>query len=107
MVNCEIYEDIGKGQCNKQKYRIWSLWKRESSLLYWYVILFDSTYNAWMDMSAVESVKKENELTDKAIDIRKLANYKELKSTDIIFNRDNVVVPLIKEAVRKGYVKPV
>lgn len=44
MADCEIHEDIGKGQCEKRVYRIWSIFKRESPLLYWYLVLYDDTY---------------------------------------------------------------
>lgn len=33
MADCEIHEDIGKGQCEKRVYRIWSIFKRESFTL--------------------------------------------------------------------------
>ena len=103
MVDCEIYEDIGKGQCEKRSYRIWTIFKRESTLLYWYLILYDDTYYEKCDKHEVD----EDALTNEAIDIRKLPNYQDITGTDIIFHRKERVVPLIKEAVRKGYVRPV
>ena len=51
---------------------------------------------------------KENEekLMNQATDIRKLANYKELEISKILFRRKEVIVPLIKEAIKAGYIQP-
>lgn len=49
---------------------------------------------------------REDEITNKAIDIRALPNYKELSPTDILFHRKDTVALMIKEAVRKGYIQP-
>ncbi|MDU3180460.1 MAG: hypothetical protein E6686_03540 [Lachnospiraceae bacterium] len=103
MANCEIYEEIGKGQCEKKAYRIWTIFKRESTLLYWYLVLYDDTYYEKFGNGEMD----EDALTNMAIDIRKLPNYKDISGIDILFHRKESVVPLIKEAVRKGYIKPV
>ena len=104
---CEICESIGKGQLNKESYRIWTIWKRESVLAYWYVVLYDSAYRKTYDMTSLEEVERVmDEWTDKAVDIRTLPNYKELSGGEILFNRKRAVVPLIREAVRKGYIVP-
>lgn len=103
MVDCEIYEEIGKGQCKKKAYRIWTIFKRESTQLYWYLVMYDDTYYEKFSNGDVD----EDTLTNEAIDIRKLPNYQEISAVDIMFHRKESVVPLIKEAVRKGYIKPV
>lgn len=103
MADCEIYEDIGKGQCEKRVYRIWSIFKRESPLLYWYLVLYDDTYYEKFGNGEVD----EGALINEAIDIRKLPNYREIAGANIIFHPKESVVPLIKESVRKGYIKPV
>lgn len=107
MVDCGIYEDIGKGQYKKQGYRIWSILDGESVLSYWYVVMFDSTYSKLAEINDMDELnKKLDELTNKAIDIRKLENYTVLKGTEIIFHRKEKIVPMIKEAVRKGCIIP-
>lgn len=98
---------LARDNIKKQSYKIWSILKRESVLSYWYVVMFDSTYSKLTDIDDIEELNKIfNELTDKAIDIRELENYKEIKGSEIIFHRKEKVVPIIKEAVKKGYIMP-
>ena len=114
MVGCCIYEDIYKGQYNKQKYRIWTIMGRESELSYWYVVMYDSTYNkeyyecnieySEIDIDIAEI---DDRITNQAIDIRKLPNYKDMSVLEILHYRKIVIIPLIKEALKKGYIKPI
>ena len=106
MHQCEIYEEIGKGQCKKQPYNIYTIMGRESLLSYHYAVLYDHTFNEWNNLPKKEYEERQNEITDQSLDIRKLENYKPLKSVDILFRRVEMVVPIIKEAIRKGYAKP-
>lgn len=107
MKDCMMIESIGKGQCKKKEYYIWTVFDGQSTLCYWYVVMSDDTYcNHFEKKSGEELAKIEDEITNKAIDIRNLPNYKKLSPTDILFHRKDTVVPMIKEAVRKGYVQP-
>lgn len=99
-----IYESIGSGQCNKKPYSIWSIFNRESTLMYWYLILFNDSYYSLCNNENRHF--KEKELVGKAVDIRTLPNYKGISGTEIIFHTKDKVIPLIKEAVRKGYIVP-
>lgn len=93
---------IGRGQYHNRKYEIWSIFDRQSTLLYWYVIAFaDKT-------ETIEGMQHLNKNINKyEIDIRTLPNYKQPAFYDIIRNPQKVITPIIKEAVRKGYIKPV
>ena len=106
MVGCCLYEDIYKGQLNKQKYRIWSIMGRESELAYWYVVMFDSTYDKEFSAENIDLDEVDDRVTNQAIDIRKLPNYKNLTIIEILRHRETFVVPLIKEALKMGYIKP-
>ena len=106
MVNCCLYEDIYKGQFKNQKYRIWSVMGRESVLAYWYVVMYDTTYDQEYCSENIDLKSIDDKITDQAIDIRKLPNYKETSFHKILYYRKNIVAPLIKEALKKGYTKP-
>jgi len=106
MINCSLYEDIYKGQIDKKKYRIWTIMGRESALSYWYVIMSDETYEKEYDRKDVNLATVDDKITDQAIDIRKLPNYSLLTNTEILFERKKVV-PIIKEALKAGYIKPI
>lgn len=107
MVNNHIYEAFYKGQFKKQKYRIWSIMGMFSVSLYLYVVMYDTTCDReyeCVDIIDIESVN--DKITNQAIDIRTLPNYTKLSFDDILFNRNEVIVPLIREALKKGYIKP-
>lgn len=106
MVNCSLCEDIYKGQFKKQKYRIWSVMGRECELAYWYVVMLDSTYDKEFGAENVNLKEVDDRVTNQAVDIRKLPNYKEMGSLEIFHYRKSLVVPLIKEALKIGYIKP-
>ena len=106
MINCSLYEEIYKGQFQKQKYTIWSIMGRESELAYWYVVMFDKTYKEVYCSENIDLDKIDDKITDKAIDIRKLPSYKEASILEIFHYRKVLVVPLIKEAIKKGDIKP-
>lgn len=106
MVNCCLYEDIYKGQFKNQKYRIWSVMGRESVLAYWYVVMYDTTYAQEYCSENIDLKSIDDKITNQAIDIRKLPNYKETSSLEIIHYGKIIVAPLIKEALKKGYIKP-
>lgn len=106
MVNCCLYEDIYKGQFNNQKYRIWSVMGRESVLTYWYVVMYDTTYKQEYCSENIDLKSIDNKITNQAIDIRKLPNYEDTSSLEILHYRNRIVAPLIKEALKKGYIKP-
>lgn len=106
MVNCCLCEDIYKGQFKKQKYRIWSVMGRESVLMYWYVVMYDTTYKQEYFSENIDFKSVDDRITNQAIDIRKLPNYKETSSLEILYNNKNIVA-LIKEALNKNYIKPI
>lgn len=106
MVNCCLYEDIYKGQFKNQKYKIWSVMGRESVLAYWYVVMYDTTYEQEYCSEKTDLESIDDKITNQAIDIRKLPNYKETSSLEILHCRKIIVAPLIKEALNKGYIKP-
>lgn len=106
MVNCCLYEDIYKGQFKNQKYRVWSVMGRESVLAYWYVVMYDTTYKQEYCSENIDLESIDDKVTNQAIDIRKLPNYKETSSLEILHYRKSIVAPLIKEAINKGYIKP-
>ena len=107
MVNCNIEEPIAKFQHKKKQYVICPIFDGESLLAYWYCVLSKETYDVLQHSeTAEEYVSFEQELLNKAIDIRKLQNYKKLSISKIIFNRKELIVPLIKEAVKTGFVIP-
>lgn len=105
MQNCYIYEDFYKGQYKKQKYRIWSVMGRESILAYWYVVMFEVTYEKEYGSAHIDLESVDDKITNKAIDIRKLPNYKKVDSIGILYNRKEIIVPIIKEAIQKGYIE--
>jgi len=114
VVNCCIYEDIYKGQYKNQKYRIWSVMGREGVLAYWYVVMYDSTFdkeytqpNIDYPEIDIDMQEVDDKITNLAIDIRKLPNYKNITPTEIIHYRKTLVVPLIKEAIKKGDITPI
>lgn len=106
MVNCCLYEDIYKGQFKNQKYRIWSVLGRESVLAYWYVVMYDATYKQKYCSENIDLKSIDDQITNQAIDIRKLPNYKEINSLELLHYRKSIVASLIKEALKKGYIKP-
>jgi len=106
MVDCSLYEDIYKGQFKNQKYRIWSIMGRESVLAYWYVVMFDSSYNKEFGAENIDLKDVDNRVTNHAVDIRKLPNYKEISPLEILHYRKIIIAPLIKEALSKGYISP-
>lgn len=106
MVNNYIYEDFYKGQFKKQKYRIWSIMGRESVSLYWYVVMYDTTYKREYECAGIDIKSVDDKITNQAIDIRTLPNYTKFSFSDILFNRNEVIVPLIREALKKGFIKP-
>lgn len=102
-----IYEKIAQGQCDKRPYGIWSIFHREDTLVYWYVVMFDDTYDKWATTPNEKKRKKiEQEFLCKATDIRNLDNYEKMGCVDAFLHRKDKVIPMIKEAVRKGYIKP-
>jgi hypothetical protein len=105
MVNCCIHEDIYKGQIDKKKYRIWTVMGRESTLSYWYVVMSDETYEKEYNHENVDLESIDDKITDQAIDIRKLSNYIPLSNSEILFNRKQTIIPIIREALKAGYVK--
>lgn len=107
MVNCCICEDIYKGQFKKQKYRIWSVMGRESVLSYWYVVMYDTTFNQKYNIENVDLKKVNDEITNQAIDIRTLPNYKQVSGLEILHYGKTIVAPMIKEAIKKGYIHPI
>ena len=106
MVGCCLYEDIYKGKFNKQKYRIWSVKGRESVLAYWYVVMYDSTYKQEYCSENIDLERVDDKITNHAIDVRKLPNYKRTSTLEIFHYRQTIIVPLIKEALNQGYIKP-
>ena len=106
MINCCIYEDICKGQFHNQKYRIWSVMGRESVLAYWYVVMYDTTYKQEYCSENIDIESIDDKITNQAIDIRTLPNYQETSSLEILHYRKTIIPPLIKEALKKGYIKP-
>lgn len=109
MVNCYLYEDIYKGQFKKQRYRVWSVMGRESVLAYWYVVMYDTTYKQVYCSENTENIdlkSLDDKITNQAIDIRKLPNYKKTSVLEILHYRQTFIAPLIKEALNKGYIKP-
>ena len=106
MVNCCLYEDIYKGQFKNQKYRIWSVMGRESVLAYWYVVMYDTTYKQEYCSENIDLKSIDDKITNQAIDIRKLPNYKEINSLENLHYRKSIVASLIKEALKQGYIKP-
>lgn len=106
MKNCCIYEDIYRGQVHNQKYRIWSVMGRENLLTYWYVVMYDTTYEQEYCSKNVNLEYVDDKITNQAIDIRTLPNYKEVNSIEILHYRRTIVASLIKEALKKGYIKP-
>ena len=106
MVNCCLCEDIYKGQFKNQKYRIWTIMGRESELAYWYVVMFDTTYGKEFGTENIDIKDVNDRVTNQAVDIRKLPNYKALSAIEIFHCRKTLVVPLIKEALKTGYIKP-
>lgn len=115
MLDTFIRRQIGTGQCNNQKYLIYSIYK-QSTLIYWYVVILEETLNDIIDDWYYktnktgfynETRKLESVLTDFSIDIRTLPNYKDEKVLFWKPERNKWIVHLIKEAVRKKYIKPV
>lgn len=109
MKNCTIVEPLSILQYKQKKYVICPIHDREGVLVYWYSVLSKETYDKLMNSDTAEEYEKyEDELTNKATDIRKLLNFDEgITMTQILFHRKEVIVPLIREAVRKEYVKPI
>lgn len=109
MHNCTIEEPLVKLQYQKKPYMICPIHDGQSLLLYWYCVISKNTYENLNKCENIEAYEKlEDELTNKAVDIRKLENYdKELTGTNIIFQRKELIVPLIREAVRQGYIRPI
>lgn len=106
MKDCCLYEDIYKGQFKKNKYRIWSVMGRESVLAYWYVVMYDSTYIQEYCSDNIDLGRVDDKITNQAIDIRKLPNFKTTSTLEILHYRNTIIVPLVKEALNKGYIKP-
>ena len=119
MINCNIEEPIAKFQYKKNQYVICPIYGRESLLAYWYCVLSKETYNALQCCESWEEYEKfEQKLLNEAIDIRKLQNYKDLSIPQTEFNRkglfipfgrkdrEEFVVPLIKDAVKAGFIMP-
>lgn len=107
MVDCCLYEDIYKGQFKNQKYRIWSIMGRESVLAYWYVVMYDETYDQEYGSQDVDLKSVDDRITNQAIDIRLLPNFKEVTILEIMSCRKKIVAPLIKEALRVGSINPI
>jgi hypothetical protein len=107
MVDCEICEDIYSGQYKKRKYRIWTILGREGTLMYWYVIMYDDTYEKEYCNPDTQFEKVNDMLTNQAIDIRKLLNYVEMNTINILVDRKNTVIPIIKDAIKSGYINPI
>lgn len=108
MMNCTIEEPLSILQYQKESYMICPIHDGQSLLTYWYSVLSKETYKKLLNSETVYDYEKfEDELTDKAIDIRKLKNYNtEVTMSQILFKRKEVIVPIIREAVRKGYIQP-
>lgn len=108
MHNCILEEPLAKLHYKRILYVICPIRKGENLLSYWYSVLSKETYEQLVYSNTVEEYEKyENELTDKAIDIRKLKNYDaSISMTQIFFHRKEIIVPLIREAIRKEYIKP-
>lgn len=107
MINCSLCEDIYKGQFLKQKYRIWSVMGREGVLAYWYVVMYDTTYEKKYNSANIDLEMVDDKITNLAIDIRKLPNYKKVSALEILHYRKVIIAPLIKEALKNGYIKPI
>lgn len=106
MTGCCLHEDIYKGQIKNQKYRIWSITGRESELAYWYVVMFDSTYDKEFGAENIDIEEVDDRVTNQAVDIRKLPNYKQSSPLEILHYGKIIAAPLIIEALRTGYIKP-
>ena len=104
MVNCCLCEDIYRGQFKNQKYRIWTIMGRESELAYWYVVMSDLTYNKEFGAENIDWKEVNDKVTNQAVDIRKLPNYKDISSLEILHYRKTLIVPLIKEALKSGFI---
>lgn len=79
---------------------------RESVLAYWYVVMYDETYKQEYCFENIDLESIDDKITNQAIDIRKLPNYKETSALEILHYRKRIIAPLIKEALHKGYIKP-
>lgn len=107
MINCNIEEPIAKFQCKKKQYIICPIFDGESLLAYWYCVLSKETYDTLQHSETIEEFERlEHKLLNNAIDIRKLQNYKKLSISQIIFNRKELIVPLIKDTVKAGFIIP-
>ena len=107
MENCVIEEPLAKLQCKKKQYVICPIHDGESLLAYWYCVISKETYTLLQQSETMDAFRKlEQDLLDKAIDIRKLQNYSKLSISQIIFKRKELIAPLIKEAVRTELITP-
>lgn len=107
MINCNIEEPIAKFQHKKKQYVICPIYDGESLLAYWYCVLSKETYDTLQHSETMNIFEKfEQELLNVAIDIRKLSNYKKLSISQIVFHRKELIVPLIKDAIKAGFIIP-
>lgn len=98
----KIYKEIGNGQYQDENYTIWNIFHDDHIMMCWYVVVLESRLKKKGGRKEINA-----DVFGKAFDIRELPNYNILDDW-MMFPccTQGVVVPLIKEAVEKGYIKP-
>ena len=97
----KIYKEIGNGQYQDENYTIWNIFHDDHIMMCWYVVVLERTLKKKGGRKEINA-----DVFDKALDIRELPNYNVLDDRILIMRPQEVVVPLIKEAIEKGYIKP-
>lgn len=100
-MKASLFRTIGRGQYKKQKYEICDIWYDDHIMMCWYVVAYNSTMRNCEKRREII-----NDIFGKAIDIRTLPNYKDAETEKCKRHPSEIAVPIIKEAVRKGYIKP-
>lgn len=105
-----LYTKLWSGQYQKQGYSIYRILKDyDHPYAFWYVVMYESTFND--AMRKIQTTKEYDEWAESlcyehAIDIRNLSTYIPAKTCRESVSKE-YVAPIIRNAVKKGELKPV